>query len=916
MRRANSYRIAAALAVIILLGLSSAYAVQPSDEVLQKLADEGRLDAYIAAMQDAKARGMNTPTARMRSRSLALGAEDDTVDTVRVCVLLVDFVDKQYTDGYLAATTTQFDSVLFSTGNYNSTGSMTEFYMENSYGKFFIIGDIYGWYRMDKLYSYYVGPGESHGGGVYPANTQGMTIDLIAQVDDDIDFSQYDYSGPDGYPDGEVDGLFIVHAGTGYEESGNDSEIHSHMWWLGQNSVTADGVKIDKYTCEPEESAISQGISPIGVFCHEYGHFLGLPDLYDIADTDFTSAGLGKWSLMAGGSYNGNSRKPAHFDAWCKMMLGYLTPTEIPGNMTGVEIPQVETEPVAYKLWADGDYTGTEYFLIENRQQVGFDNALPGSGLCIYHVDETAGSGFMGSNDDPEHYHVALEQADGLFQLEYALNSKGDGGDPFPGFTNARHFDDKTTPNSRGYGDVITKVAVWDISDSDSLMTANMDVTWSQPYFTFTSIGFDDENGNDIYEAGETISFYFNLQNDWLTASNAVITLNSNDPAIAFVNPDFSFDNFPGDGFNAGNPANPITFMIPDTITPRFDSFFVTVESDGGAYGASFGMEIIAGKPQILLVDADRGGSYEQQYYGDFYRLKLPVHIWDKEAKGTPPFTTLSDYRVAVWFTGETSSNVITGEDIDVITDYLDNHGNLFITGQRIATELHAEDSVFLDTYLHAAYNTTYFAPYHRGVEGSPLGSALYLRYSSSFHQDIDASASIIPVDGAVPALTFQGGGYSAICYNVEYKLVYFNFGFEDIQNEMPRWDFRDTVLAHIMDFFEGVTTDIYDGGGFASIPNSFSLAQNYPNPFNPTTTISYALHNTGGKNTARTKLEVINILGQHVKTLVDEVQGPGNYSVVWDGSDDNGGQTASGIYFYRLQRGNNVESKKMIFLK
>ena len=118
------------------------------------------------------------------------------------------------------------------------------------------------------------------------------------------------------------------------------------------------------------------------------------------------------------------------------------------------------------------------------------------------------------------------------------------------------------------------------------------------------------------------------------------------------------------------------------------------------------------------------------------------------------------------------------------------------------------------------------------------------------------------------------------------------------------------------MDFFEGVTTDIYDGGGFANIPNSFSLSQNYPNPFNPTTTISYALHNTGGKNTARTKLEVINILGQHIKTLVDEVQGPGNYSVIWDGSDDHGGQTASGIYFYRLQRGSNVESKKMIFLK
>ena len=129
MIRAKGYRIITAVMVMILMGLSSAYAVRPSDDVLRKLADEGKLDEYIAAMQDAKARGMNTPTSRMRSRSLALGIEDDTVDTVRVCVLLVDFYDKQYTDGYLAATTTQFDSVLFSTDYYNPTGSMTEYYM-------------------------------------------------------------------------------------------------------------------------------------------------------------------------------------------------------------------------------------------------------------------------------------------------------------------------------------------------------------------------------------------------------------------------------------------------------------------------------------------------------------------------------------------------------------------------------------------------------------------------------------------------------------------------------------------------------------------------------------------------------------------------------------------------------------------
>jgi len=915
MKRANAYRIITAAMIMVLMGLMSAYAVPPSDDVLQKLADEGKLDEYISAMQDAKARGMNTPKTPARTQSLALGTDDDTVDTVRVCVLLVQFLDNLYTGGHVAAQPAQFDSVLFSTGRYNPTGSMTEFYMENSYGKFFIIGDVYGWYLMPNNYSYYVGT--NHGGGIYPANSQGLTIDAVNIVDDDVDFSLYDYSGPAGVPDGEVDGLFIVHAGTGYEESGNDGEIHSHMWWLGDNSISVDGVTIDKYTCEPEESNLSQSISPIGVYCHEYGHFLGLPDLYDVADTDFTSAGLGKWSLMAGGSYNGNSRSPSHFDAWCKSMLGFLTPVEVASNMTDVSIAQIESEPVAYKIWADGDYSGPEYFIIENRQQVGFDNALPGSGLCIYHVDETAGDWF-GSNNDPDHYHVAMEQADGLFQLEYVLNSKGDGGDPFPGFTGKRAFNDKTTPNSRGYGDVVTQAAVWNISDSDSLMTANLDVTWSQPYFAFISMQFADENSNEIYEAGETVRFYFSLQNDWLDAPNAVVTLSSTDPAIEFVTPSVSFSDFPGDGYLAENNANPIVFTIPDTITPRYDSFFVTVESEGGSYGTTVGMEIIAGTPQILLVDADRGGSYEELYYEDFYRLKMPVHIWDKEAKGTPPTGTMNNYSVAVWFTGDTSSNVITDEDINVIENYLDNHGNLFITGQQIATELHAEDSVFLDEYLHAVYpiDAICFNLIQTGYEGSPVGDSLRIRYLGYGSQLYTESRSIEPIGGAIPVFSFGSCGYSSLTFSGNYKLVYFNFGLEMVSNGFASYTPRDTVLTRIMDFFSGFTTDIYEGGGFATIPNSFSLSQNYPNPFNPTTTINYALHNTGGRNTTRTRLEVINVLGQHIRTLVDEVQGPGNYSVVWDGSNDNGRKTASGIYFYRLQRGDNVESKKMIFLK
>ncbi len=98
------------------------------------------------------------------------------------------------------------------------------------------------------------------------------------------------------------------------------------------------------------------------------------------------------------------------------------------------------------------------------------------------------------------------------------------------------------------------------------------------------------------------------------------------------------------------------------------------------------------------------------------------------------------------------------------------------------------------------------------------------------------------------------------------------------------------------------------------SQPRQFELGQNYPNPFNPTTIINYELRI---KNSPlHTTLKVYNILGQVVRTLVDEELKPGRYSVVWDGKSDNGMDVASGIYFYQLKAGRFSQTRKMVLLR
>ncbi|MEW5701503.1 MAG: cohesin domain-containing protein [Candidatus Zixiibacteriota bacterium] len=101
---------------------------------------------------------------------------------------------------------------------------------------------------------------------------------------------------------------------------------------------------------------------------------------------------------------------------------------------------------------------------------------------------------------------------------------------------------------------------------------------------------------------------------------------------------------------------------------------------------------------------------------------------------------------------------------------------------------------------------------------------------------------------------------------------------------------------------------------GIEPLPRDFVLEQNYPNPFNAATTISFSLRGSAG--TVATRLEVFNVLGQHLATLIDEPMEPGNYSRVWDGTSESGQAVASGLYFYRLTTGNHTETKKMVLLK
>ena len=354
-----------------------------------------------------------------------LRAKNGTTTTQNVLIIVIQFPDVPPTYPL-----SNFENLMNQPG-YASYGSVHDFYLANSYGQFSLQGTVVGWYTASHPHAWY-----GYGDGNNWTAAASLAKEAVLAADGaGLDFSPFDNDN-----DGEIDNVFIVHAGPG-AETGFSDYPWSHSWgldWAGIGGVTVDGKYLNRYTMEPEKHN-STSMVRIGVFCHEYGHALGLPDLYD---TDYSSNGAGNWCLMSGGSWNGGGRSPSHFSAWCKVQLGWVTPINILVDTTEVLVPDVENNQVIYRLWTEGA-TGSEYYLAEYRQQTLFDATLPGCGLAIWHIDDT-----RTSNDNENHRWVDLVEADNT--------ENNNAGDVWLDKT----FDSLTTPAAVSYTTGATAVSV------------------------------------------------------------------------------------------------------------------------------------------------------------------------------------------------------------------------------------------------------------------------------------------------------------------------------------------------------------------------------------------------------------------------------------------------------------------------
>lgn len=411
--------------------------------------------------------------------------------TAYVAVIRVEFADAG-TNGNaamsvnLAATRAFFEKV-------------KDFYLENSYGLLTVSATITnagsgtsGSYRLPaNLSSYACG---------INSNWDKLAKDAAAAADAEINFAD---ARPDLAGNQPFNAIMLYHAGPGAETSNTPN---SFIWSVfvptstsagtfscptgvteGIRNVAGDFFRYDTIsfsgmTVVPEKEV--GVIDPLGVICHEFGHQLGLPDLY----LNPSSSVPGNWTLMDSGVFVGSPQgsNPSHFDAWSKQFLGFSAPQIISSSKgASSSIAQAETSRTGFiRIPIDVSSVGSdkEYFLLEYRRTSGatYDNALPGQGLIIWHIDDSIASNESrlaqnNINSGVPNRGVDIVTADSSHPSDFisqTQQNRGDDGDPFPGSTNNSSFN---TPKSDAYNGTQSGIVVSNISGAGSAsMTMNI----------------------------------------------------------------------------------------------------------------------------------------------------------------------------------------------------------------------------------------------------------------------------------------------------------------------------------------------------------------------------------------------------------------------------------------------------------
>jgi len=823
--------------------------------------------------------------------------------------------------------------------------TLTQYYDEISYGDLNMTGTVYGWTQLANADTYY----ENGCNGIFcAAPIDELILETVAANDGTVDFGQYDNDGPDGAPnsgddDGFVDFIAIVQPEQGGECI--NPNIWSHRYTLSglgvQPAITNDPrngggfIRVNDYVIMPAYNCGSPlTIIDIGVFCHEFGHAFGMPDLYD---TDGGSQGIGHWGLMGSGNWN-TPPSPSHMCAWSKNLLGWMNVQQVGGVDTPYSVLNVENTNTAYRL----DVT-------DERWRRMATCAISGSysmrcGLLAAEGSArnwASGDGYGDGWDDSvmRQFHYNGSGSVSL-QYQYSYDSELN-----YDYTYARIDVGGTVTTLATYtGGPVGGAAVIDLTP----FLSGQGVTDYTLSFDFESdFAWSDRDGQgsgpstcgpfvvdniQVTGGGESYTNDFETREEgWhtdMSRSQEYFLVTNRQPVGADVNV-------------WGNGGISI-WRIQDDIT--------RLGQDGNTGGAQYSNVRERG---VMPVQAD-----------GLKNLENNVNRGDA-GDAFPGSTNKTSFTNGSNPNSRSESNLATNVSVTSIPPNPANGGSMTVTmrgtwgapsyashnpnegnNNEVVTVSVSGGSIAYGAEVELEYT---------GGPGTIQPVAVNWRGYDLVEVDFD-------LNGATPGL------YDVVLKNPGDASVTVADGFT-VNNATPtglrsfvarreagtvqlRWDAFDEIDIlgwHVYRFVDegepvrlnaallDVGTRAFEdpdpiagerntyqliwltpGGGEIAAQTSvqagalqFALHQNYPNPFNPSTLIPFEI-----QNEVQTTLAIYNLRGQLVRTLVDGVLSPRTYQIGWDGKDDGGQRVSSGVYFYKLRAGSFQDVRKMVILQ
>jgi len=392
-----------------------------------------------------------------------------------VPLLLVEFQDLSFSLCETAEKTQEYYDLYCNgtrDGNYytghGSYGSIKDYFLEQSQGQFDPEFVVIGPVKLDSVYAYY-------GKGKSDVNFNVFRNEAIKKATEiNSDWSQFDNDG-----NGSVDMIYFLYAGLGANNGGDENTI-----WPKEStsSVTINGLRFatSAACCELQPkrrdgdgNVLATMADGIGVFVHELSHAMGLPDFYDTVGTSF---GMDIWSIMDYGVYAQNGYRPVNYTAYERDFMGWETLTTI-DEPTTLHIPCFAEGGGGYKVV--NDQNASEYYILENRQAMGWDGAFSriGHGMQVTHVDYSRSCWSTNTvNTTASHQRMTIIAANNSYAGSYVATTSEEyfatlGGQLYPGTLDMHELTDDTTPASQVFTGGYMRKPIVDIQEVDGIIT-------------------------------------------------------------------------------------------------------------------------------------------------------------------------------------------------------------------------------------------------------------------------------------------------------------------------------------------------------------------------------------------------------------------------------------------------------------